>query len=149
MKYSDVFEVEFIERTKAIIDGYNTPFENTLFINACVGLLILPEQRLYNHLPKDVVSEKDWGISPDTIKVEKNKDVQNTARHIRNAISHNGVLFASENGVDITHVRITDYKDYNHTTESFRMEIPVDKFKKFVMTFAQFALDNKHLFGPK
>ena len=147
MKYSDVFEVEFIQRTKAIIDSYSTPFENTLFINTCVGLLILPEQRLYDHLPKDVVSEKDWGISPDAIKVEKNKDVQTTARHIRNAISHNGIQFSSENGVDITHIQITDYTSDNHTTESFRMESPIDKFKRFVLAFAQFALNNKHLFG--
>ena len=146
MKYTDLFEVEFIERTKAIIDGYNTPFENTLFVNACVGLLIIPEQLLYNHLPKDVVSEKDWGISPAAIKVEKNKDVQTTARHIRNAISHNGIRFSSENGNDITHIQITDYTNDSHTTQSFRAEIPIGRFKKFVLSLAQFILNNKHWF---
>lgn len=41
MEYKNIFEIEFIQRTQEIVNGYQIPFENTLFINACVGLLII------------------------------------------------------------------------------------------------------------
>ena len=54
MEYKNIFEIEFIQRTQEIVNGYQIPFENTLFINACVGLLIIPQQSLFNHLPTEV-----------------------------------------------------------------------------------------------
>lgn len=63
MEYKNIFEIEFIQRTQEIVNGYQIPFENTLFINACVGLLIIPQQSLFNHLPTEVVSADKWGIA--------------------------------------------------------------------------------------
>lgn len=34
MEYKNIFEIEFIQRTQEIVNGYQIPFENTLFINA-------------------------------------------------------------------------------------------------------------------
>lgn len=94
------FEIEFIQRTQEIVNGYQIPFENTLFINACVGLLIIPQQSLFNHLPTEVVSADKWGIADTDISCikEPNKSVKNVARHIRNAIAHDGIRFGSDNG---------------------------------------------------
>ena len=86
MEYKNIFEIEFIQRTQEIVNGYQIPFENTLFINACVGLLIIPQQSLFNHLPTEVVSADKWGIADTDISCikEPNKSVKNVARHIRN-----------------------------------------------------------------
>ena len=103
MEYKNIFEIEFIQRTQEIVNGYQIPFENTLFINACVGLLIIPQQSLFNHLPTEVVSADKWGIADTDISCikEPNKSVKNVARHIRNAIAHDGIRFGSDNGKDI------------------------------------------------
>ena len=45
MEYKNIFEIEFIQRTQEIVNGYQIPFENTLFINACVGLLIISDTK--------------------------------------------------------------------------------------------------------
>ena len=82
MEYKNIFEIEFIQRTQEIVNGYQIPFENTLFINACVGLLIIPQQSLFNHLPTEVVSADKWGIADTDISCikEPNKSVKNVAR---------------------------------------------------------------------
>ena len=148
MEYKNIFEIEFIQRTQEIVNGYQIPFENTLFINACVGLLIIPQQSLFNHLPTEVVSADKWGIADTDISCikEPNKSVKNVARHIRNAIAHDGIRFGSDNGKDITHIKITDWKDERHKTETFKAVIEVTKFKTFVWAFAQFALTQQSLF---
>ena len=32
MEYKNIFEIEFIQRTQEIVNGYQIPFENTLLI---------------------------------------------------------------------------------------------------------------------
>lgn len=148
MEYKNIFGIEFIQRTQKIVNEYQTPFENTLFVNTCVGLLIIPQQSLFDHLPTEVVSTDKWGIADTDISYikESDKSVKNVARHIRNAIAHDGVRFGSDNGEDITHIKITDWKDKEHKTETFKAVIEVTKFKTFVWTFAEFALTQQSLF---
>ncbi len=64
-------EHDFIERTKKIISQYddcfkekekNEKYEVTLLINAFVGLLILPQQHWFGYLPRDTITENEWGI---------------------------------------------------------------------------------------
>mgnify|MGYP000133453750 CR=1 FL=1 len=139
MEYKNIFEIEFIQRTQEIVNGYQIPFENTLFINACVGLLIIPQQSLFNHLPTEVVSADKWGIADTDISCikEPNKSVKNVARHIRNAIAHDGIRFGSDNGKDITHIKITDWKDERHKTETFKAVIEVTKFTPQMRKYAK------------
>lgn len=55
MEYKNIFEIEFIQRTQEIVNGYQIPFENTLFINACVGLLIIKEKLLLVTDRQDII----------------------------------------------------------------------------------------------
>lgn len=144
MEYKNIFEIEFIQRTQEIVNGYQIPFENTLFINACVGLLIIPQQSLFNHLPTEVVSADKWGIADTDISCikEPNKSVKNVARHIRNAIAHDGIRFGSDNGKDITHIKITDWKDERHKTETFKAVIEVTKFKNVCLGIRSICLNS-------
>lgn len=147
MEYKNIFEIEFIQRTQEIVNGYQTPYENTLFVNACVGLLIIPQQSLFDYLPTEIVSTEKWGIADTNICYikEPDKSVKNVARHIRNAIAHDGIRFGSDNGKDITHIKVTDWNDESHKTETFKAVIEVTKFKMFVWAFAQFALTQQSL----
>ncbi|MBQ5870660.1 MAG: hypothetical protein IIW57_06880, partial [Lachnospiraceae bacterium] len=95
MEYKDPFEKEIITRTLSILDGYTGPYEDTLFLNLCVGLLIIRKECLYAKLPTEDISYAKWNIDPNRILLEEHKDksVKTTLRHMRNAIAHNRVHF--------------------------------------------------------
>ena len=139
MEYKDRFEKEILTRTLNIWDNYSGPFEETLFLNLCVGLLIIPKESLYNQLPTEEVSISNWDIDPSWITFEKNNDktVKTTIRHIRNAIAHNGIAFVGLNAV-IACVEIED-KDISRQT-SFTMRLDISNFKDFVLKVARLAL---------
>jgi hypothetical protein len=139
MEYKDRFEKEILTRTLNIWDNYSGPFEETLFLNLCVGLLIIPKESLYNQLPTEEVSISNWDIDPSWITLEKNNDktVKTTIRHIRNAIAHNGIAFVGQNAV-IACVEIED-KDISRQT-SFTMRLDISNFKDFVLKVARLAL---------
>lgn len=139
MEYKDRFEKEILARTLNIWDNYSGPFEETLFLNLCVGLLIIPKESLYNQLPTEEVSISNWDIDPSWIIFEKNNDktLKTTIRHIRNAIAHNGIAFVGQNGV-ITCIEIED-KDISRQT-SFTMRLDISNFKDFVLKVARLAL---------
>jgi len=92
---------DIINRTKSIIEQYENFFiepekkyEETLFINCLVGLLIIPQQHWFGKLPKDIVALEEWGICPDSITIikssrrDEDKNIENIARHMRNSVSH-------------------------------------------------------------
>ena len=139
MEYKDRFEKEILTRTLNIWDNYSGPFEETLFLNLCVGLLIIPKESLYNQLPTEEVSISNWDIDPSWITCEKKNDktVKTTIRHIRNAIAHNGIASVGQNGV-ITCIEIED-KDISRQT-SFTMRLDISNFKDFVLKVARLAL---------
>ena len=98
MKYEESFEKEFISRTLKLLRQYETScgitkYEDTLFLNLCVGLLIIPRQAYdvqFQSLQHTFVDKKVWSIDIRMISVGE-KDVYNIIRHIRNSISHKRV----------------------------------------------------------
>ena len=148
MEYKGIFETDLIDRTLEIINEYSGDKKDTLFLNCCTGLLVIPKQQLHNALPTDEISETEWGIDPALIKIETDKSVKKVATHIRNAISHDGFAFYSDDGKNITNVRLTDWKDPYHTSanKSFELALSITAFKKFILRFAKFAKDNRDQF---
>jgi len=140
MEYKEVFEKEIISRTLGLLQEYSGPYEKTLLLNCCIGLLITPKEFLWDKLPETPINKKEWGICPSEIKMNGEKTVKQVVRHIRNAISHNDVKYSSENGKDITHIRIIS-KDRN--VETFKIDnLKVESFETFVKQFANWALEN-------
>lgn len=141
MEYKGPFEKEIIARTLNILGGYIGPYEDTLFLNLCVGLLIIPKESLYSKLPEEDISDSKWSIDPHLISFEKSDDrsVKSTIRHMRNAIAHNGILFENNSGVgkDITHIIIEDKSGGQQT---FKAVIEITKFRDFILKVANFAL---------
>lgn len=143
MEYKDAFEKEIVTRTLQIIDEYKGLYEDTLFLNLCVGLLVVPKESLYSSLPTEEVSEAQWGLDPSRISfvIDNDKSVKATVRHIRNAIAHNGIRFGSDGGSEITHIQIED-KGMGQQALSFKAAMAISEFRIFVLKVARFAIDN-------
>lgn len=65
--YNDL-ELDFIERTIALIDQYTSliqekPFEEqlnyTLIVNCLLGLIVMPKERVLNYISKEKISRED------------------------------------------------------------------------------------------
>ena len=148
MEYKGIFETDLIDRTLEIIQEYKGDKEDTLFLNCCTGLLVIPKQQLHNSLPADEISETEWGIIPHQIKIEKDKSVKKIASHIRNAVSHDGFRFYSADRKHITHVNLKDWSNSDHidANKNFELSLTIEAFKKFILRFARFAIEHKALF---
>ena len=149
MKYEESFEKEFISRTLKLLRQYETScsitkYEDTLFLNLCVGLLIIPQQAYYDQfkpLQHTSVDKKEWSIDIQMISVGE-KDVYNIIRHIRNSISHNRFELISKNSYEITHIIVKDKIHDDSKDFSFDAEFPITIFKDFVIKVAEYALKN-------
>ena len=75
----------FIERTLAVLQQYEKSlkageqsYSHTLFINACVGLLMTTTEVVLTRLPTGKISKEDWGIDPKDVLeaslLKKHKD---------------------------------------------------------------------------
>lgn len=144
MYYSNQ-EFDFVQRTIEIIKQYEKfqidkkeKFEVTLFINCLVGLLILPQQYWFDNLPTDIVSQREWGISPEhisTIKKGETKNVKDIARHLRNSVAHYNFIAFKNSSSKICSIQFRDKKVINKTKKeikTFEAKIPIECLKKFV-----------------
>ena len=143
---------EFIHRTIKVLEQYENvknkldcSYSRTLFINCCVGLLLLSKEIAYKQLPNRKSSMNDWGID---INKEKNKidkcsshiSPKQITRHLRNSISHGNFDFAVEEGLStpINHISFEDYDKNGNLT--FKALIPFNEFRIFVLKVAEEAL---------
>jgi len=136
-------EFDFVNRTKTIIEQYDKlelakaeKFEVTLLLNCLVGLLILPQQNWFDSLPTDLVSQKEWGISPNHISTikEKTRNVKDVARHLRNSISHYRFKAFENKSDDISSIKFEDFEVNKKTKEkvkTFEATIPVSCLRQF------------------
>ena len=152
MKYNAPFEKDFICRTLELLKQYETCFgtvkyEDTLFLNLCVGLLIMPQQTYFDQfkvLEHTIVDKIHWGINADNIDTGE-KDVFNIIRHIKNSISHKRFELISENSCEITHIVVKDKgidKSTNNIIQTFEAKFPMADFKNFVINITEYALKN-------
>lgn len=131
------FLKDFVERTKANYKSVkNGPYEVTQLINSMIGLLIIPQQKEFNRISDELL---DAGLL-DKIKkcVFKNTyssplDLKEISRHIRNAISHNRIMFYSENN-SISSIRFTDKNIRKN--EFIDIEFSVDLLEEFLSCFS-------------
>lgn len=144
MGYYTNQDLDFVKRTKDIIEQYDAfqidkkiKYEVTLLLNCLIGLLILPQQRLFNELPKTVINKSEWGISTDDIwiildrrKRNEEKNILNIARHLRNSVAHYRFQAYPEKIDDIKAITFLDYLN-DGTTLSFKVTIKIDDLRLF------------------
>ena len=152
MKYNAPFEKEFICRTLELLNQYETccgtpKYEYTLFLNLCVGLLIIPQQAYFDQfkaLERTIVNKNEWGINTEDIYTGE-IDIFNVIRHIRNSISHKRFELVSENSSEITHIIVKDEGIDNRSIkiiQTFNAKFPITDFKDFVIGITECALRN-------
>ena len=145
------FVADFAKRTKDNCEAtVGVPYEVTQLINSMIGLLIIPEQKIYNEITdgmisKDLFESISIGIQEYTYEEEHN--LQNIARHIRNAVAHSRLKFDAEKKpiegmpLEIKSVNFMDgYEDeQKNFICKFKMNISIDMLKKFLYAFADAA----------
>jgi uncharacterized protein YxjI len=133
-QYTD-FPINFIKRTQKNLENYKGEFETTNLINNCLGLIIIPKQKLNEHLPKYIFDDEnnDYGITKKNIEFENKDDfsLSKILGHIRNGLSHGRIEQKTENG-QIVGLRIHD-KYNGNDEETFAIEFSIDEFKKFAI----------------
>ena len=132
-------EIDFINRTKAIIEQYEKfqiaekqKFEVTLFLNCLVGLLILPQQHWFDCLSTELVSQKEWGINPNhisSIKDGETKNVKDIARHLRNSVAHYEFTAFDNSSKQISRIKFKDKDKSGNLT--FEAIIPLPNLRQF------------------
>lgn len=140
---------EFIRRTIKALTQYEDyikehpqeqSYSRTLFINACVGLLMIPHEEKIKSFPN--CSVKDWGINEDKIKLEKDKSISKITTHLRNSVAHSRFEYnCKEESVPIEEIIFTD-KYKNSDSDNFEAVLDYETFKNFVFHIAKFTLEH-------
>ncbi|MBQ3209565.1 MAG: hypothetical protein IJB23_07085 [Alistipes sp.] len=136
----------FIERTISILQQYENnlkdgeqSYSHTLFINACVGLLMVTRETILNDLPQSQINKQDWGIEPSDIKHIENNDfsVAKIALEIRNSIAHYNFSFEYNDSKSVPIDKISFRSDFNKIEVE---DLDFYSFKRFVLKIADKAL---------
>lgn len=146
-----IHHIEFIERTLNILSQHECNHEKTLFLNCCVGLLLMPQQlaaRTKTISIDETVDYDNWGIDISQIKkndacegLDKNS-VENIARHFRNSISHYRFDVMSCNKKYIEKIVVIDKKgEGDKAKTTFHLEMSFSDFSKFVLKYATVLKD--------
>lgn len=132
-------EFDFVERTKKIIEQYDSltipekdKFEVTLLLNCLVGLLILPQQNWYDNLPSEIISQKEWGITPEHISFIKRgetKNIKDISRHLRNSVAHYRFKAFDNSSNKISRIKFEDFEQSGNKT--FEALIPLANLRQF------------------
>jgi hypothetical protein len=132
-------EFDFVERTKKIIEQYDSltipekdKFEVTLLLNCLVGLLILPQQNWYDNLPSEIISQKEWGITPEHISFIKRgetKNIKDISRHLRNSVAHYRFKAFDNSSNKISRIKFEDFEQSGDKT--FEALIPLANLRQF------------------
>lgn len=115
-------------------------YAHTLFINACVGFLITVNESILNDFPTCcIISEEEWGISPDKISEIKGKDksVRNVVTQVRHSIAHFNFKFdySPHESMPIERITLKNWKCHLEIKD-----LDFNDFKCFVLKVASEAL---------
>ncbi len=126
-----------LEQYQGNLNKDEQSYSHTLFINACVGFLMVVNETVFDELPNDIINEEYWGISPDDIEIKGDKSVRNVAQQMRHSIAHFNFTFdySETESVPIKNVR---FKNRNANFET--KAISFASFKKFVLAVVKESL---------
>ena len=149
---NDKFDIQFIERTRKIIDGYKGTYNITLLLNCLLGLIVLPSE-FYKRKARtffdadiaDIPELNDLvnGITFNPTKrqngnwVADRKNLRNLVKKVRNGVSHQQIECIDDNG-KWDKVVIKDFNSYNQNN----LELEVSWTPKQLKEFALFVADN-------
>jgi hypothetical protein len=150
---NETFDIQFIERTKKIIENYKGTYNITLLLNCLLGLIVLPSEfykrksRNFFDVEIDKIQELDeltvniyfkpTKRKRDNTWVEDKKSLKNLIKKVRNGVSHQQIECVDDNGL-WDRVIIRDFNLYNNNN----LELEISWTPKQLKIFALFVADS-------
>ena len=95
MSYFNNFERLFMQRSLELVDTYQGEYETTQLLNALIGLLFFPNERMSDLIPeKSLLDIEAWGFRQDCImnagahKTPQEIHLRELVKRLRNAVAH-------------------------------------------------------------
>lgn len=115
MNYTDVIR-DFALRTRRNLEAidahdasHGETFEVTQLINSMLGLLVFPQQKYVDSIPKTTLAElgrTGWPIPKVRGEFEQVKDLNQLIRYLRNAVAHFNIKFIDDGNNNIAVLRV-------------------------------------------
>ena len=143
MRYYEIQERDFITQTKSIIEQYNFPqneneekLDIAILFNCLVGLLTLPDKQRIRDLSDKDINQAGWGIKVEDLEIigGSSNSISNTARHMRNSISHYYFEIFSDEDVYVDGFRFKDFSRNNKL--NFSATLSFAELKTFTLKLA-------------
>ena len=149
MDYQNVVK-DFAKRTKhnlKLIEENKSrgeeAYEVTQLINSCLGLLVLPQQRYMNSIPKtpiDDLIKEGWVIPRVTGNFPQIEDLNKLIRYLRNAVAHFNITFISDSENDIDTLKVWNV---NRGIKTWEAVLGLHELKAILDKFADMLADYK------
>lgn len=142
---------DFARRTRANLDILRNfqkaqsdveVYEVTQLINSMLGLLVFPQQRYFNRIPETPLGElasQGWPIPEVEGNYPQVKDLRELVRYLRNAITHCNLEFLSDEGEQISGLRVWNTNPRNDQT-TWKARLTIEDIEKITDRFIQFLL---------
>ena len=149
---NDKFDLQFIERTRKIIEGYKGIYNITLLLNCLLGLIVLPSEfykrKSRNFFERDLSEIKEIRhlvneilFNPTKKKngiwIGDRRSLQNLIKKVRNGVSHQQIECVEDKS-KWEKVIIRDFNFYNNNN----LELEVSWTPKQLKEFAIFVADS-------
>ncbi len=131
-----LLEKNFVDNTLHILENYDGPYGVTLLVNCLLGLIVLPEEKDFNHInERSGIHFHDLGIRDEDIRswgniAEEKRTASRFLRSMRNSVAHIRIDSISENG----EIRSLLFSD----NTGFEAVFSVEKLKSIVMKLADY-----------
>ena len=138
---NEIFDIEFIARTKNVIQEYKGTYNITLLLNCLLGLIILPSEyykrRARIFFEKDISEFKELKGLLENATFNPTKRKNNLIKKVRNGVSHQQIECVGNKG-KWARVILKDINAYNQNS----LELQVNWTIKQLRTFALFVADS-------
>jgi hypothetical protein len=128
-----------IQRNQPSVEVY----EITQLINSMLGLLVFPQQRYVNNIPKVPLAElanRDWPIPEVVGNYPQVKNLNQLLRYLRNAIAHFNLEFISDENKNIEGLRVWNV-DPRTGEITWKARLTKDDIEKISRKFVELLLE--------
>ena len=136
---------DYIERTKLNYERLKAgPYEVTQLINSAIGLLIIPEQKLYDKITNKMISKQLLNELIVHIQIntyDKQPNLKIIARHLRNGLAHARLELKAQEQPEFDKPLLIEsviFRDEDGE-KSFQIELPIETLEQFFYAFSDAA----------
>ena len=136
---------DYIERTKLNYERLKAgPYEVTQLINSAIGLLIIPEQKLYDKITNKLISKQLLNELIVHIQIntyDKQPNLKIIARHLRNSVAHARLELKAQEQPEFDKPLLIEsviFRDEDGE-KSFQIELPIETLEQFFYAFSDAA----------